>query len=281
MTELLNQGWVGSVIGIIGVLLAVLGLIAYRTSRIGPRPAFQLHSRQLIGRKEQELPNEVEVLFNREPVHRLTISRIVFWNSGNATVQGESIVQTDPLRLEIEDGVILKAHIPKVTREVINFAVRPYTSSTQAALTFDFLDPGDGAVLEVLHTSEKRDPTVAGTIRGIPRGVASWGEFSGPMQSVFPSKTSPYLRQINRIMFAVVAVFGVLAIISALLPEHIVKTVSGIIRNMTKSSDTGFSFSIGKRILLLVMGIVYALPPAMLFWLRRRRFPKSLQVNRD
>jgi uncharacterized membrane protein len=45
LTALFSQGWVGSLIGIIGLIIAYL---LYRASRIGPRPAYQSRAIRLI-----------------------------------------------------------------------------------------------------------------------------------------------------------------------------------------------------------------------------------------
>ncbi len=57
--ELLNQNWIGSLIGLIGILAGIIfALIIYRNSRIGARLAYQRLALRLIGVKEQALPEE-------------------------------------------------------------------------------------------------------------------------------------------------------------------------------------------------------------------------------
>jgi len=62
MFDFLNQGWCGSIIGIIGVVIGIIGLVLYRNSKIGARPSCQLKAIRLIGKDEQELPREVNIL---------------------------------------------------------------------------------------------------------------------------------------------------------------------------------------------------------------------------
>jgi hypothetical protein len=49
------------------------------------------------------------------------------------------------------------------------------TKANRIVLSFDYLNPGDGAVFELLHTDKKPYPVVVGTIRGVPNGVRDWG----------------------------------------------------------------------------------------------------------
>lgn len=275
MVEFFNQGWVGSLIGLIGVILGILGLVAYRVSRIGPRPTFQFHSRRLIGKQEQELPTEIDVLFNKQPVPRLTSSRIVFWNSGNSTVHGNAIVSGDPLRCEFDDGSILKAHVIKATRPVINFSVSADAAIPIATFTFDFLDPSDGAMIEILHTSEKRNPKLLGTVRGVPKGIMNWGDYSKEIYQFFPSRISA-VRRINKIMFLLMGLFGLLTILFALIPAELVTTLHDMTQSINPQ-ETEWTFGTGKRIGLMLVGFLYGIPPAMLWWFRRQRFPRSLQ----
>jgi len=273
MVEFFNQGWVGSVIGIIGVILGILGLLAYRVSRIGPRPTYQMQSRRLLGKEEQELPPEVEILFNKVSVPRLTISRVIFWNSGNSTITGNQIVESDPIQLDFENGTILKAHVLKSTRDAIKFNVGYEADAHKVALSFDFLDPDDGAVVEVVHTSDKRNPQIHGTIRGVPNGIVSWGEILSIQNNLAVSKHARRRKLLLKVATIFMAIIGLVAIVFALLPENIAK----IIHELIKSEEKPWSFHVGKRIAIFAFGVLYSIPPILLFWIRRPRFPKSLQ----
>ena len=83
-------------------------------------------------------------------------------------MKGEEIVAHDPLRLRF-GGDILNVRIRKVSREVLR--IRADTSGEigqTVYCSFEFLDPGDGGVLEVLHTGSAEAPECTGTIMGLP-----------------------------------------------------------------------------------------------------------------
>lgn len=169
----LSEGWVGSLIGLIGLIGLVVTFVLYRASRVGPRPVYQYQALRLIGGAEHELPEEVTVLFGDKKVQRLAKTHIVIWNSGRATLNGKNIVADDPLRLEFsEDSEVLSARLLNFTRQANKFTVNIHPRCPNRVIcSFDYLDAGDGAAIELLHTDEKRYPKVQGSIRGVPKGV--------------------------------------------------------------------------------------------------------------
>ena len=58
----LGQGWVGTIVGAVGVVLAALGLLSYRRARIPGIIAFQSHNVSLIGSGRTMLPADIKVL---------------------------------------------------------------------------------------------------------------------------------------------------------------------------------------------------------------------------
>jgi hypothetical protein len=172
--QLLNFGWVGSLISLIGLIAAV---IIYRASLIGARPVFQLWTLQLLSKESQALPPEVSIFYKGSSITRVTRTQIVFWNSGKSLLQGNDVVKEDPLRFVFEaSGLILNAAVVKMTRPTNKFTVNLHPErSNELVCGFDYLDPGDGATIEVLHTAENGFPNCHGTIRGVPSGVQDWG----------------------------------------------------------------------------------------------------------
>jgi len=243
LIEFLSQGWVGSLIGIIGI---VIGYILYRASLIGPRPVFQYRSLNLIEKEKQALPSDVEIFFRGKKVSRLTKTYIIFWNSGKSTLYGKDIVDDDPLRFSFgKDAEILRARIPKITKKMNKFEARINPKSpNEVIINFDYLDPNDGAVIEILHTSIQRTPECKGTIRGVPKGILNWGRL--------PYDVLSYKRYMLRKTFLKVASFFGISIIFV-----------GLLNREWK---------------LVILGSFYLIFPAQL-WIYRRRYPKSLSIE--
>jgi hypothetical protein len=247
-----SQGWVVALVGILAGLL--IALYFYRASRIGPRPSYQLKALRLIAKDERALPEEVEILFKGMSVSRLTKTHVIFWNSGKAMLDGKEIVVDDPLRLEFsKEAQVLRARIAKATNKTNKFEVKINDKSpNEVVCNFDYLNVGDGAVIELLHTDEERYPRVQGTLRGVPKGVLNWGHF----------RTS---RKDRRIMLVTMLVMGVAIIVFGFLAPH-----------FSKPSTSAEPLPVWAYVIL---GLAYISFPLFKLWTNRRRFPKSLTIE--
>jgi|SRR5215216_929179 len=167
----LRQNWLTLLVGLIGLIATYF---FYRKSLIKHEMAFQRKAIAIIGRNSI-LPSEVEIFFKGKKVPLVTKSIIALWNNGNSTIMGEQIAHQDPLRiLPPQETEILDAQIQKITRTVTGISISVEENPNQVILTFDYLDPSDGALITVLHTGEK-DVQILGTLRGLPRGLLDLG----------------------------------------------------------------------------------------------------------
>lgn len=166
--DILSQGWIGTTVGVIGVLIGAILAYAFKPRS---RLAAQTNTLELVG-PNSVLPNEIEFLFRGDKVSNVTLSRVAIWNTGNTTVRGAQIVESDPLRIAVSNGAhILETTVLRRTREVndVSCVLRQDTGSA-AEFRFDYLDPGDGALVQLIHTGNA-EIRVIGSIRGIRAGV--------------------------------------------------------------------------------------------------------------
>jgi hypothetical protein len=226
----LNQGWVGILVG------AVISLFTYLKTRTFARLSCRWRGIRLIGGDNPALPAEVP---------RLASSTIVIWNTGTTTLRGRDIGPMDPLCLKLSEGEeFLEAEVIKRTRDVTKFQVWIDPGEIhQADISFDFLAPGDGGTIKVLHTGAKAVPQVSGTIRRLPKGVKDWGKMP----------TTGELGIGNYV--PLLAILG--ASIVTLWP-HI---TFGDIRRLGP---------------LLLLGVITFLILALIYLPERRKFPKAL-----
>lgn len=168
--NLLSPGWVGSLIGLAGLAYALL-------TRKRKRISYTYLGEHLLGSGSDSLPQGITVQYQGIDIPRLTRSVVVIWNSGEETLMGSDIVSKDPLRFCVgQGGQILSISIVKSSREVNEFCLtRPEGRSDEAHFSFNYLDAKDGAVVEILHSSAKRQPRIKGTMRGLPQGLRDWG----------------------------------------------------------------------------------------------------------
>jgi hypothetical protein len=265
LATLLSPGWVGSIISLIGLVAA---LIIYRASKVGARPAFQVRGIKLIG-SNAELPEEVTILFQGRKVPLLAKTEIVFWNSGQALCKGSDVVVEDQIRCDFgNDATVLRVRILKSTRPANKFLALPNPgAANEVLLQFDYLDPGDGATVEVLHTGEKRHPDLRGTIRGVPRGILNLGRIgNNPLAIVLRRPLS----RVVRVLPYLVLVLGLGLVVAGLvIPDSVFGAREPRPPRMSASAT---------RTMLIILGVLYLLPLVM-FWKGRRRFPKALHTE--
>lgn len=252
LTAFFSQGWINALIGIIGIGATITGLYLYKASRIGPKPAYQLDSLRLIGKKKSALPEEVEIRFGDKSVSQLTKTHVVLWNSGNATLYGKNIIEDDPLRFEFSESTeILQVRVVRETRKSNKFVANISSNSpNQVICSFDYLDARDGVFIELLHTAEELYPEVRGTIRGVPQGLSNYG-YIDP----YRSQMQPLLlKNIIKIMMLILFLLGVFM--------------------------TGYAFlSLPDRWVFVINGLIVISFPLVWLWAIRRGFPKSLKIE--
>jgi len=266
-----NQGWVGSMIGVIGVVFGVIGMFSYKFSRSTAKPSYQKSSLRLLGRKEDNLPDDVSVLFKGTEVERLTKTTIVIWNNGTEVLSGEDIVESDLLRFSFPEGSnILSFNIIKNTRDTNDFFLsKDEGRNNELVINFSYLDPQDGATIEILHDSENRYPEIIGTIKGIPKGV----EDLGRVYSNKPVNAKPRFNLIflnRKLIFWTAIIMGLSLFILGLLPNGIVE----IALNEKAIENKG-----SLKIAFVITGALYTLLPASMLWYRREKYPKALKVD--
>ena len=212
--DLLSPGWVGSAIGLAGILVAVL---TYRRSLVGARLVFMERDLRLLSVKGQALPGEIEIRYRGALLDRLTKTDLVLWNAGRLLLRGQDVVAEDPVRFCFEgQGTILSASIAKTTRTT-NAIQLAQTDDKTITIGFDYLDPGDGVVIEVLHTFLKAGPRHLGTIRGVPQGLMDLGRLQvTPAHRMSTTRLARMFRQ--SASFAMFLGFGAV-LFAALLPE--------------------------------------------------------------
>jgi hypothetical protein len=140
-------------------------------------------------------------------------------------------------------------------------------SQNRVILNFDYLDPQDGAVVELLHTDSVRDPFVKGTIRGVPKGMLDRGSRSIPRGTLRIPNITKFTRGLT-IGFVLV---GLMCIAFAL----------GASDRLLRLADNREEPMFAIRLVLLVTGVIYTALGGLFLFSFRRRYPKQLRYTDD
>ncbi|WP_421277569.1 hypothetical protein [Aeromonas veronii] len=273
--EFFNQGWVGSLIGVIGIILGIVGIFSYRISKSAPKPSYQRSSLRLIGREEDNLPNDVAVTYKGNVVERLTKTTLILWNNGTETLDGSNVVEKDPLSISFEsEDKILSYKVLKETKDTNAFSVHELPGCQNKLLfTFEYLDPDDGVVIELLHDSAQKYPKISGTIKGLPEGFIDQGRvleqkninLKGPLKIILDRP---------KLIFGAAIAVGLGMVIFGILPNE----VRGYIAELLSESSTQKTID-QQPLFFVVFGLFYAAPSAFLLWSRRKKYPKQLEIS--
>lgn len=157
-----------------GILITIIASIAigyffHRQSKKSKALGYETISLNLVQGRTSGVP-DLDVLYKGEPIQRLTLTKVAIRNTGNDVVMVEDMAPSDKLALHMRgEGLLLPgaARVEQVTSAANGVSLELSVDGTHADVRFDYLNPGDGAVLRLYHTGPpKGSLVVTGTIMG-------------------------------------------------------------------------------------------------------------------
>jgi hypothetical protein len=163
----------------LSILSILIGFIVsftfYKRSNKEPKLVRKYNSYILLDGYRKNLPDEIKITINDLPLKRLTRTRIAIWNYGNVTQNGDQIYDKDPLSINLNDIVVVSP--PKIVSQTKTgiTSVDYNFEDNNILLSFDFLKPKDGFLVEFFHTGEEFIPEIRGTVMNLPNGIEDGG----------------------------------------------------------------------------------------------------------
>jgi hypothetical protein len=148
-------------------LSVVFAIVFYIKQKRVRAPRYSISDTQIIDRYTSQFPG-LDVLFNGTKVKTVAVTRFYFWNSGAETIRANDVAPANPLRIEPRAGTtFLAANLVYANRPENNFRLELADESIHIA--FDYVDRGEGCLIEVLRTGEAdARPVLSGTVLGVP-----------------------------------------------------------------------------------------------------------------
>jgi hypothetical protein len=258
--DFLSSGFTGSMLGIAGLIYAVY---TYRKSKIGKRLTSTRESIEIID-PDNESSEKIEITYEGIKVPRVIKSKIILWNSGNKTIDGNDNVEKDPIRVEFgSEDRIISSSIIKTTNQSNGAELNVKEDKRILFFSFDYLDPKDGVCIEVIHTEKRIRPKVTGKIKGMPDGIKSW--------SITNKKS-----KIQKIIFEKINKW-VFASLTLLLGIFIFSVgVLSMFNEDVRKGSLILENSASSHYFLIVFGLLYSSIPVRFFWRNRKKHPRSL-----
>jgi hypothetical protein len=191
------------IVGTMGVVLGfITSYVFYRIQKRRRELCWSIASTILI-KSYSSLFESLEIEYGEQKIENMTVSKIVFWNNGNETIDHADIAIHPHIWPRLEDTKILDTRV--ITSSTIgnDFHAEIIEKDIQLiALSFDYLDPQQGAVIQVIHTGVSLAPLLVG------------GEIKGVQKIEYKSKRLDFGSQMPRlfIYLAAVTVFAFLGL---------------------------------------------------------------------
>ena len=138
------------ILGLIGTLFGIIGVILTWRSRRYIGVAYCISTDNLISPMEPQFA-DLEIFFDKTKIDSFSSSDIFLWNRGNRAIRSEDIASTSPLTISIlspKRALSYKVLYCSSPHSKIELERR----DERFLVTFDFLNPRDGCIFEILHT---------------------------------------------------------------------------------------------------------------------------------
>ena len=250
----------------------ILACFAYFRPRKRQKLLYQTSGIQYFEKDDYSLPSDAVMTFRGQEVARLAKTLIILWNGGTDVLRGEDIVQNDPIRISLPEGSTILSYS---TIGETNIGNRVSTDirvnyENELVVAYEYFNPNDGLIIQVLHDAKQRDPIVSGSAKGLSEGPRGLGSI------VLNDFENPRRRRRRRILRRLMLLIGLL-----MVSWGVLLAVSSVVGNQTwLPTNTIWLFSEEKdvylAILIIVAGLLYMAIPSYEYWTNRRRYPKPL-----
>jgi hypothetical protein len=113
---------------------------------------------------------KLEIQYGGQKIENLTVSKIVFWNNGNETIDRGDLAIHPYIWPRIEGTNILDVKVITTSTVGNRFESIMLPDRRFIALSFDYLDAQQGAVIQVIHTGVSIAPLmIDGEVKGVKR----------------------------------------------------------------------------------------------------------------
>lgn len=157
------------IIGVAGIVLGFVTSYVFYLIQLKRRElCWSIDSASLI-KGYSSLFEKLEILYGGQKIENLTVSKIVIWNNGNETIDGKDIAIPPHIYPRDEENTkILDAKIIKTSTLGNGFEILEKSDDSILLFQFDYLDPNQGAVIQIIHTGISVLPFILdGEVKGV------------------------------------------------------------------------------------------------------------------
>jgi uncharacterized integral membrane protein len=171
---------IGETLGFFANLLAVpsllLGVYLYLLAKNRTELSWSHETYRVISGEIRAISGALQVSFEGRSVERLSKTFVVIWNSGTLPLTKETFAADGWPILSVPRGSTLRvavdSSVQRIGRSYV--AVVPQDNDLERIdykIDFEFLNPGDGFALEILHEADTTDVRLDATVIGAQPAV--------------------------------------------------------------------------------------------------------------
>ena len=110
--------------------------------------------------------DKLQIRYDDHSITDLSCTKFYVWNSGNTVINSSDIVSSRPICIKnTGSAVILNAEIVRVSDETNGFVINNATEQS-AEVSFDYVDHGEGFVMQILHSGTSKDLEMDCKVKG-------------------------------------------------------------------------------------------------------------------
>jgi hypothetical protein len=132
----------------LALFFGLLSIYLYFKGRKHKEPRYYFSNRVLQSKNHPE----VEIKFRNQRVENLSQLYLVFWNAGEEAIRTEDIPSTGGPNVKFVEGCTLLSGSTLARSDAPTKFEVELRGKDRVGLTFEYLNPGDGAVVEILYT---------------------------------------------------------------------------------------------------------------------------------
>lgn len=153
LEKLMNDPYAWFFLSILSVFSVFFGICTWYAGKQRKELSIHCKSDILIKAGKQRIP-KLDILYDGNEIDDLSSTKFYIWNSGNQVLHNTDIVSSKPLRIYADDDAkILDVQIIRVSDTTNAFGIAEKTGSS-AQFDFEYVDHGDGILVQVLHTGD-------------------------------------------------------------------------------------------------------------------------------
>lgn len=158
--KILGNTYIMGFLTVFGTILAIYGILgAWRFRRI----SYRRHDH--VWKNAEKYFDELQIV-TKDNVSEVCIARFAIWNSGTKYINDFDMASKGPIRIVAKDNAkVIDARVVTVTDEYNNIQCIK-EDEKNIRIAFDFLNRGDGAIVEVAYCGKGNAIFLSGRIKG-------------------------------------------------------------------------------------------------------------------